>query len=852
MKAHDKQLWSYPNVTGFGVGYKVKDGKKLDHLSVIVFVKKKVPLSMLRRYEIIPPNIRGVLTDVQESGEIIAYAARTDKWRPAPPGVSIGHYLITAGTFGCVVLKNGVRKILSNNHVLANSNMANVGDAIYQPGVYDGGGPSDTMALLEDWVPIVFSPVANNLIDAATAAPINDDDILYEILDIGVPTDVIEAELDMSVVKSGRTTAVTYGTITSINATISVGYGPFGTARFIDQIITTKMLWPGDSGSLILTHPEHEAVGLGFAGSDYLSAAGKIQYAESLLGINILIDIRDAFVNLFSQFTVGQGQKDLPAQFKVGQNFADLSARFKVGQGFVELLGKMEIEHALRLETSPASSANLSTFENEMLIASLGSTYSFPTPFVELLAGFWVKQGSQDLLGKAVIRHEASTDLYAKFESQVIEDLYARFVVRQDSEDLFTKFDIQSSIDLYAIFEAQVTKDFFSKLIVRNKDAENLFFKLIVRNTDTAELYAKFEAQAITDLFSKFVIRQESTANLFSKFMVRQTGIPVELYTVFESQVTEELYAKLILRQDSEDLFTKFIVQYLADLYAKFEAQVTIDLFARFIVRNIGIETLFAELDVGQNSEDLFFNLVVRHTGFVEFFTKFEAQVSVDLVAKFITRHLESAEFFAEFIIQPEASADLYARFVTQTIEELYVKFEVGQGWESFPAEFIVGQGSTDLLSKFHIQPAYPLWTNRRYIEGVISLKETGIDDAILEYVIEGVMVDIQSWLVINELPYSFENIFTTPVLIRRATTYAAVATLFARDYFGLKRSIAVSMGPRRVIIANERDMEAAMEYWEKKMEKMLELYSSSVALQIIYVSTEDEEPVFSMENITK
>ncbi len=155
-----------------------------------------------------------------------------------------------------------------------------------------------------------------------------------------------------------------------------------------------------------------------------------------------------------------------------------------------------------------------------------------------------------------------------------------------------------------------------------------------------------------------------------------------------------------------------------------------------------------------------------------------------------------------------------------------------------------------NLPAHFRARHPYWLWTNRRYIEGVVSLKKTGVDDAILEYVIEGVMIDIQSWLIINELPYAFEDITTTPILVRRATTYAVVATLFARDYFGLSKSIAISMGPRRVIIADERGMEAAMEYWEKKMERMLELYSSSTALQIIYVSTEDEEPIFTMEGI--
>ncbi|GAJ04643.1 unnamed protein product, partial [marine sediment metagenome] len=135
MNRKREQLFSYPNVVGFGVGLKVKKGKKLDQLAIIVFVKKKLPASELAIHEVIPPIFEQVLTDVFESGEIFAYQLRTDSWRPAPPGVSIGHPEVTAGTFGCVVLKDGTRMILSNNHVIVNKNDAEVGDNIYQPGV---------------------------------------------------------------------------------------------------------------------------------------------------------------------------------------------------------------------------------------------------------------------------------------------------------------------------------------------------------------------------------------------------------------------------------------------------------------------------------------------------------------------------------------------------------------------------------------------------------------------------------------------------------------------------------------------------------------------------------------------
>jgi len=83
--------------------------------------------------------------------------------RPAPGGVSVGHFAITAGTLGCLCVGNRPPRssrlmILSNNHVLANCNICKVGDCICQPGPYDGGKcPADQVAILESWVPINFA-----------------------------------------------------------------------------------------------------------------------------------------------------------------------------------------------------------------------------------------------------------------------------------------------------------------------------------------------------------------------------------------------------------------------------------------------------------------------------------------------------------------------------------------------------------------------------------------------------------------------------------------------------------------------------------------------------------------------
>jgi len=317
------ELMKKMNVTGVGIGFKETKGKVTEELSLVVMVKKKMELSQLASKDIIPAEIQGIKTDVKEVGEIVIHKPRTDRWRPAPPGVSIGHLYITAGTFGAIVRDNATNKrlILSNNHVLANSNKAQNGDNILQPGPADGGkSPQDRIANLERYVSIIFEKsddnicsiangvagVANfiarilgsksrlstfrmeptpNEVDAAVAIPWKDS-IKDEILDIGMVAGVSDPELEMAVKKSGRTTAVTEGKITSLNAMVQVGYGNGKTALFENQIITTDMSQPGDSGSLLMEAETNKAVGLLFAGSDEVTVHSPIKRVMELLNVN--------------------------------------------------------------------------------------------------------------------------------------------------------------------------------------------------------------------------------------------------------------------------------------------------------------------------------------------------------------------------------------------------------------------------------------------------------------------------------------------------------------------------------------------------------------------------------------
>jgi hypothetical protein len=321
LKENKKQLLTRAHVIATGIGYKITEGRKTSDLSMICSVTEKLPVSRLSTKDVVPQTLNGIPLDVIETGPIRAFPSRTSRQRPAPGGVSIGHRNITAGTLGCLVKKNGDIFILSNNHVLANSNDARTGDSILQPGPIDGGRhPQDRIAKLHDFVPIVFPDTPSrcaaanglvkllnalarivgsrarlkavsirtgeNLVDAAIAQPIDEKDVSAEILEIGTIKGVAEADLGTAVKKSGRTTGFTTGEIQQIDVTVDVDYGAGRIGRFTDQLLAGDMSQGGDSGSAVLDG-NNNIVGLLFAGSDTSTIINRIQNVFSALEVRL-------------------------------------------------------------------------------------------------------------------------------------------------------------------------------------------------------------------------------------------------------------------------------------------------------------------------------------------------------------------------------------------------------------------------------------------------------------------------------------------------------------------------------------------------------------------------------------
>ncbi|MQY54883.1 MAG: hypothetical protein GH149_06350 [Methanosarcinales archaeon] len=289
IEAHEREIFNYENVVGVGAGFKTVGGEPTRELGLVVFVEKKLEedVKLLSKRDTVPPEIEGKKTDVVEVGRIEALTYK-GCYRPAFPGCSIGHYRITAGTFGCMVQDKRTHafKILSNNHVLANTNAARIGDPILQPGRYDGGiYPRDMIAKLEKFVPLSASTY--NLVDAAVAGPINLRYVIASIARLGIPTGTAQARLGWTVYKAGRTTQLTSGRVTATNASVKVGYGGGITLLFRNQILTTRMGAGGDSGSL-LVDPYKRAVGLLFAGSSTITVHNHITNVLMALGVEMV------------------------------------------------------------------------------------------------------------------------------------------------------------------------------------------------------------------------------------------------------------------------------------------------------------------------------------------------------------------------------------------------------------------------------------------------------------------------------------------------------------------------------------------------------------------------------------
>jgi hypothetical protein len=239
--------------------------------------------------------------------------------RPIKLGVSGGNATDVAngfccsGTLGALVQKGNTRFILSNTHVFAgdfvnggNGRTAEIGDDINQSGLIDAGCQyiaGDIVADLSDFAAIN----GPDNVDAAIAAirP-GQVDTSGAILGIGtIASTTASPFVGQAVKKSGRTTGFTRSSVSSLNATITVGYtdecaGDSFSKTFTGQVIInnkgSRFLAGGDSGSLMVedvaTNPR--AVGLLYAGSSSVAIANPINHVLARFGATMVGGVASA------------------------------------------------------------------------------------------------------------------------------------------------------------------------------------------------------------------------------------------------------------------------------------------------------------------------------------------------------------------------------------------------------------------------------------------------------------------------------------------------------------------------------------------------------------------------------
>lgn len=291
------------NILGVGIGEKIRRGEGTGRLSVKVYVQEKLAPDQVAPGFQIPRRWKGALTDVEQVGTVVALGACTDsrrtRQRPLMAGISVSFHADdrpSAGTLGAFVRNAKDRNsllLLSNNHVLADSNGLPAGTAIVQPGSLDGGRlRRDRVGALAHFVPLGFGSRAN-LVDCAVARLDSRVKASPEICGVGAVPGHAAPRRNMRVAKHGRTTGFTEGVISDVHVTIKVSYGNAGTALFRDQVAIRGRGEPfsaaGDSGSLIVTAGSHRACALLFAGAqaENLTFANKIGHVLRALKISL-------------------------------------------------------------------------------------------------------------------------------------------------------------------------------------------------------------------------------------------------------------------------------------------------------------------------------------------------------------------------------------------------------------------------------------------------------------------------------------------------------------------------------------------------------------------------------------
>ncbi|WP_353952244.1 hypothetical protein V6K52_02020 [Knoellia sp. S7-12] len=313
----EDELIARPGVVAVDIAEKEKDGKKTGELSIVVFVEEKKPTSKLAKGAVIPKEIDGIKTDVQElvielqpayrqleDAELfvdpanyptlaggISIGPRRSVFLSPPDVPAPGNYVFV-GTLGAMVRDRatGATMGLTNFHVACVNNTWSVGDRQVQPSLVDGGAPTGEFGSLT-------RAVLSENIDGAVITVDAAEPWTATVTGVGDVAGSTPAVVGMAVQKRGRTTEHTFGTVASTDFTVTLNYGSdvgSRTLRHQIRIDTDTSRNPrfsnqGDSGSVVLDNSRN-VIGLLFAGSNdgSMTFANPVQAVLDELGVDML------------------------------------------------------------------------------------------------------------------------------------------------------------------------------------------------------------------------------------------------------------------------------------------------------------------------------------------------------------------------------------------------------------------------------------------------------------------------------------------------------------------------------------------------------------------------------------
>ncbi len=312
----EDDLLSRPGVVGVDINEKVSNGRPTGELAIVVYVTQKKPKDKLKAGELIPARIDGIPTDVKEE-RIELHASRAEllempfvdatKYTTLHGGISIGpcrsvhldppdvptsgNYIFV-GTLGAIVTDRATKATmaLTNFHVACVDNNWAAGDAMCQPGRNDGGScPTDTFGSL------TRATLSDN-VDGAVVSISSGHAISCTIEEIGDIKGTAVAAVNAAVRKRGRTTGLTYGKVTSTDASVTINYGDgLGNHTLKKQIRvepdtsnSNQFSDHGDSGSVVVD-ATNKVIGLLFGGSSVATYANPIQSVLDELNVDLCV-----------------------------------------------------------------------------------------------------------------------------------------------------------------------------------------------------------------------------------------------------------------------------------------------------------------------------------------------------------------------------------------------------------------------------------------------------------------------------------------------------------------------------------------------------------------------------------